>query len=193
MIFEKEELKSYRFDGREDREKIYFKGMFLRIVRAIDFLTAQPEWDGKTICVVGHSQGGGQALVAGGLDSRVTFIGAGVPAICDHTGASIDRVRGWPKLVPLDKKGQPDPNITKVSQYYDSVNFAKRFKGEAILSVGFCDPVCPPSSCYAAYNQLLGKKRMIDKPKMKHAAPPDVTKAFLEAMLAHVKEMKKTP
>ncbi len=42
--------------------------MFLRLQRAIDLLTARAEWDGKVLAVIGHSQGGGQALVAGGLD-----------------------------------------------------------------------------------------------------------------------------
>lgn len=73
------ELKDYRNAGHEDRETCYFKGMFLRLVRAIDFLTSQPEWDGKTLIVYGSSQGGYQAIVAAGLDSRVSYFCAGVP------------------------------------------------------------------------------------------------------------------
>ncbi len=34
------------------------------MIRAIDFLTAQPEWDGRTVIVYGSSQGGFQALAA---------------------------------------------------------------------------------------------------------------------------------
>ena len=34
--------------------------------------------------MVGVSQGGLQAIVAAGLDERVTFFTAGVPAGCDH-------------------------------------------------------------------------------------------------------------
>ena len=64
-------------------------GMFLRLVRAIDFLTSRPEWDGSTVCVSGASQGGGQAIAAAGLDPRVTFIATGVPAICDHSGGAV--------------------------------------------------------------------------------------------------------
>ncbi len=183
-------LKGYPHRGREDRDKVYFKEMFLRMVRAIDFLTAQPEWDGKTVCVVGHSQGGAQALVAGGLDDRVTFIGTGVPAMCDHTGAAVSRVSGWPKFVPKDSKGQADLKITQVSQYYDAVNFAKRCKAEAIMSVGFCDNTCPPTSCYAAYNQLSGNKQIINKIQMGHAAPRDVQKKFFAALLKHAKKTK---
>ena len=67
------ELKDYRSIGRQDREQCYFKGMFLRLIRAIDFLTTQPEWDGKTLIVYGSSQGGFQAFAAAGLDARLPF------------------------------------------------------------------------------------------------------------------------
>ena len=62
-------LKEYRSQGRESRETVYFRGMFLRLVRAIDFLTAQPEWDGRTVIVHGSSQGGAQSIVAAGTRS----------------------------------------------------------------------------------------------------------------------------
>lgn len=183
-------LKGYRHEGRESRDKVYFRGMFLRLVRAIDFLAAQPEWDGKTIAVIGHSQGGGQALVAGGIDDRVTFIATGVPAICDHSGRAAGRINGWPKLVTTLADGKPEPKQLKTGQYVDAVNFASRCKADAIMSVGFIDGTCPPSSCYAAYNLLQGKKQVINKPLMGHAAPADVRAAFFNAILEHVKQQK---
>lgn len=181
-------LKGYPHFGREDRETTYFVGMFLRLIRALDYLTSQPEWDGKTLIVIGHSQGGGQALAAGGLDQRVTFIATGVPAICDHSGRAAGRINGWPKLVTTLPDGSPAGAELKAARYVDAVNFASRTKADAIMSVGFIDVTCPPSSCYAAYNQLKGKKQIINKPLMGHAAPGDVHKAFIDAVKEHVKE-----
>jgi cephalosporin-C deacetylase len=183
-------LNDYRYAGRKSRDTIYFRGMYLRIVRAIDFLTAQPEWDGKTVAAVGHSQGGGQSLVAGGIDDRVTFIAPGVPAICDHSGNSAGRVNGWPKLVPNGADGKPDSKIQIAARYVDAVNFASRCKAEAIMSVGFIDAVCPPSSCYAAYNALLGKKSVINEPLMGHAAPQHIQDAFWARIVEHAKPAK---
>ena len=179
-------LKDYRAAGRESRDTIYFRGMFLRLVRAIDFLAAQPEWDGKHIVVIGHSQGGGQSLVAGGIDHRVTMIAPGVPAICDHSGQVADRINGWPKLVPNGNDGKPDPQILEAARYVDAVNFATRCKADAIMSVGFIDAVCPPSSCYAAYNALKGQKCVINEPMMGHAAPTHIHEAFFKRVLQHV-------
>ncbi len=179
-------LKNYRVAGRESRDTIYFRGMFLRLIRAIDFLTAQPEWDGHHIVVIGHSQGGGQSLVAGGIDSRVTMIAPGVPAICDHSGQVVNRINGWPKLVPTNSDGNPDAQILKAARYVDAVNFASRCKAEAIMSIGFIDAVCPPSSCYAAYNALKGPKSVINEPLMGHAAPTHIHEAFFNRVLHHV-------
>jgi cephalosporin-C deacetylase len=179
-------LNNYRHAGRESRETIYFKGMFLRLVRAIDFLTSQPEWDGKHVVVIGHSQGGGQSLAAGGLDERVTLIAPGVPAICDHSGVAAGRVNGWPKLVPNGSDGKPESQILQAARYVDAVNFAARCKADAIMSVGFIDSVCPPSSCYAAYNALQGEKSIINEPLMGHAAPAHIHAAFFDRVLRHV-------
>jgi len=181
-------LKNYRHDGRESRETVYFRGMFLRLQRAIDFLTSRPEWDGNVLVVTGHSQGGGQSLAAGGLDDRVTMIAPGVPAICDHTGRAAGRVNGWPKLVPTGPDGKPDPTSLEASRYVDAVNFASRCRADAVMSVGFIDTVCPPSSCYAAYNLLRGRKEVINEPLMGHAAPTHIRDAFFQRILDHVKQ-----
>ncbi len=179
------DLKTYRTDGNKNRDEVYFRGMFVRLQRALDFLTAQPEWNGKTLAVIGHSQGGYQALVAGGLDPRVTFIGSGVPAGCDHSGMKADRISGWPKIVALLPDGEPDPVSLEACRYVDAVNFATRCKAEAILSVGFVDRTCPPTSVYAAYNVLTGPKSIVTRPLMPHASPEDVKTEFRLALLKH--------
>jgi len=59
------------YQGMESRSDFYFRGMYLRLIRTLDFLASQPEWDGKRILVIGESQGGGQALAAAGLDKEL--------------------------------------------------------------------------------------------------------------------------
>ncbi len=183
-------LKGYPKFGNESRESCYFLGMFLRVMRALDFLKAQPEWDGKILAVEGSSQGGGQSIAAAGLDPCVTFFAPGVPAICDHTGAAIGRINGWPKLVPNDAAGKPDPKILQVARYFDCVNFATRTKAEAIFSVGFIDTTCAPTSVYAAYNQVSGKKQIVNCPLMGHASSPAVREAFGRAFAEYLKRAK---
>ena len=179
-------MKGYRFEQRSDREKAYFTGMMLRLVRAIDVLTAQPEWDGKHVVVSGTSQGGYQAIAAAGLDARVTFFAAGVPAGCDHSGMLVGRIAGWPKIVPVEE-GKPDMAVIEAARYVDCMNFATRTKAAgAYFTVGFIDNVCPPTSVYAAYNQLTIPKEIYDDIPSGHRHSQAARDGMTKAVLRHV-------
>ncbi|MBU4460405.1 MAG: acetylxylan esterase [Verrucomicrobia bacterium] len=182
------EYKEYRTRGRESRETVVYLGMFLRLVRALDFLTAQPEWDGRTVIVHGTSQGGYQSIVAAGLDPRVSFFAAGVPAGCDHTGFKVGRINGWPKFIATGE--DPPPNVVEAVRYFDAVNFAARAKAPGIVTVGFIDTTCPPTGVYAAYNALSGRKQIFDDIPTGHANSPEAMKAMREAILAHAAAQK---
>ena len=180
-------LKDYRYVGRDSREKCYFLGMYLRLIRGIDFLTSQPEWDGKTVIVYGGSQGGAQAFAAAGLDERVTFFCAAVPAMSDHTGMVAGRIAGWPKLVPT-VDGKPDPKVLEVSRYFDDVNMATRTKAlGAYVTTGFIDTTCPPSSVYAAYNNLKIEKHIWNDIEYGHPYSKEASESMMKAALDFVK------
>jgi cephalosporin-C deacetylase-like acetyl esterase len=168
---------------------VYFLGMFLRLVRAIDFLTAQPEWDGRVVIVHGSSQGGAQSLVAAGLDPRVTFFAAGVPAGCDHTGFKAGRINGWPKFIATGET--PPLNVVEAVRYYDAVNFITRSKAAGIVTVGFIDTTCPPSSVYAAYNAIPGRKQIHMDVAAGHTSTPRAVEAMRNAIVAHVETKRK--
>ena len=155
----KTDLQDYPHQGREDREACYFLGMYLRVQRTLDFLVSQPEWNERDLMVAGFSQGGGQAIVAAGLDPRVTGLMAHEPAMCDHTGFAVGRTSGWPRLVAVGKDG-PRQDMFKTARYFDAMNFAARCKAEAVFTAGFLDSTCPPTSVYAAYNNLRGPKQI---------------------------------
>lgn len=181
------DLKDYRTRGSQSRETIYFHDMFLRLVRSIDFLTAQPEWDGKNVVVYGSSQGGFQAIVAAALDPRVTFFAAGVPAGCDHSAQLLGRIAGWPKFAGANHSEQPDPEILKAASYYDTMNFAARSHAKGcIFTTGFIDRTCPPSSVYATYNQITIPKEIYNDIPSGHQNSPEATSAMVQAVLRAV-------
>ena len=166
-------LRSYYRQNAHDRNKFYFRDMIFRVQRALDYVKSLPEWNGKDLIVYGGSQGGAQALIAGGLDKDVTLIYSFVPALCDHTGflAGNGREAGWPRLIP-QKNGKPTSlSIFKTASYFDAAYFAKRIKGEAYLTVGLIDTTCVPTSVYAAFNNIPGKKKTIEVyPFMGHSS-----------------------
>jgi cephalosporin-C deacetylase-like acetyl esterase len=178
------ELKNYRHRGRESREENYFLGMFLRVIRAIDVLAKQPEWDGRTLVVFGTSQGGAQAIVAAGIDPRVTFFVAGVPAMCDHSGSLVSRVAGWPKFIP-SREIVPESLFQEVS-YYDMMHFAARTKIPGFFTVGFIDTTCPPTSVFAAYNALPAPKEIFHDIAAGHTNTPAAQMRMRAAVERHV-------
>jgi len=169
------ELKNYPFQNSSDKNKYYMKGMILRLMRAIDVMTSFPEWDGKNIVVSGGSQGGAQALIAAGIDPRVSFIYADVPAMCDFGANLVGHYPGWPKPYRVNGKGvfmiaqdhnwennkKGDASIVRNMGYFDAANFAKRIHAEAHLRTGGWDGVCPPTSVFSAYNNIPSKKKSI--------------------------------
>ena len=66
-----------------------------------------------------------------------------------------------------------DQQVLKASGYFDHNYFAKRIKCETYTGTGFVDFVCPPTSVYAAFNNLPEKtKKFIQTtPDAGHGAP----------------------
>ncbi len=186
------ELKDYRTHGRESRETYYFLGMYLRVQRGLDFLTSQPEWDGRTLIIIGGSQGGAQAIVGAALDPRVTYVVAANPAMCDHTGMVAGRIAGWPKLIPIGADGKPDPAVLETSRYFDTVNFAARVKAPLFGWEGFLDVVAPPTTVFAAYDNIPGKKTITNDISHGHQTDPMMWQAISKAVLAHIAEQNKS-
>jgi cephalosporin-C deacetylase-like acetyl esterase len=162
---EEGELKNYFLQGIESRDDYYFRGMYQRLLRAIDFLASQPEWDGKRILVTGESQGGGQSLAAAGLDSRVSAVVALVPAMCDWFGPVVQRKGGWPQ--PYESKASKE-KMQKSLPYFDAANLLKGSKATIFVEIGLIDQTCPATSVYSAVNQSKGKKIIYAVPYRPH-------------------------
>jgi len=162
---EKGELRNYYWYGLESKSDFYFRGMYLRLLRTLDFLTSQPEWDGERILVIGESQGGGQALVAAGLDKRVTAVVATVPAMCDWGGTFVGRTSGWPN--PFNFKGDEE-KMLETLPYFDAAHLLKNSKATVVTEIGFIDKACPSTAIYAAINQTKGKKVVFGVPYRGH-------------------------
>lgn len=182
----KNELKGYQSRGRESRESFYFLGMFLRLMRAVDFLASRPEWDGKHLICVGISQGGAQALAAAGLDARVSAVVATVPGMCDITGPVAGKPAGWPGI----GEGRPEDAQTKAfletARYFDAVNFCARSNAETLMTVGLVDTTCAAPGVFTAFNQLKKPKRMIpvaDKGHHALSSPVRELKAQYDAFI----------
>jgi len=154
-------LSGYFNYNMDDKDRFYYKRVYLGCVRANDFLTSLPQYDGSNLAVTGGSQGGALSIITTALDSRVKSLGAFYPALSDVTGYLFDRAGGWPHY--FDKANRSvNEKKDKIStlSYYDVVNFARRVKVPGYYSWGYNDETCPPTSMYAAYNVISAPKEL---------------------------------
>lgn len=168
----KTNIRHYAHWGKSDRDQFYFKGMYMRVMRALEYVKSLPEWDGKYLIVAGGSQGGAQVLAACALDKDITFARANVPAMCDHSGCLGDRRSGWPALYKAGEV-KTKPEFARCASYYDGAYFAKRIKCPIYINTGFMDTTCPPTSVFAAYNSIPAgvEKAMQTDPQGGHSTP----------------------
>lgn len=149
-------LANYNTNNMEDKDRYYYKRVYVGCVRAVDFIYSLDDFDGKNIGVMGGSQGGALAIVTAGLDERIKYLVSYYPALSDLTGFLHGRAGGWPHLFKNTFTNQPEK--IAASAYFDVVNFARRVKVPGMYSFGFNDNVCPPTSIYAAINVIPGSK-----------------------------------
>ena len=177
-------LSGYPTFNLDERDRYYYRRVYLGCVRANDFLASRPRFDGKTLAVTGGSQGGALSIVTAGLDPRVKLLAAYYPALSDVTGYLNGRAGGWPHMFRESSRRLPG-RIANVG-YYDVVNFARRVKAPGLYSWGYNDEVCPPTSMYAAYGVIPGEKSLLLALETGHFTTPEQVKrvnAWLEERL----------
>jgi cephalosporin-C deacetylase len=169
---EKGALLNYYMQGNASRETAYFRGMFLRAVRAVQYVQGLPEWDQRNLIAYGGSQGGAQALVAAALAPKVSHCFAAAPWLCNFTGVTEGTVpASWPGFIKMNGQEVISKSEASALPYFDPAIFAKRIQVKSVLSVAFCDRASPPASVYVAYNNIPGDKEIIDCVGEAHTGP----------------------
>ena len=175
-------LDGYWLFNFDDREHYYYRRVYLSCVRANDYLTSLPNWDGKGLVVMGASQGGQLSIVTAALDARVTGLSATHPAMCDVAAELHGRAGGWPHPFMPGPDGSPSAQATPAkiltATYYDTANFARRIKVPGYYNWGYNDEVCPPTAAYAAYNLITAPKTLGLTLELGHAYTPEQAEAI---------------
>lgn len=157
--------------GDTDRDTWFGHDMYLRVMRALDFIKSRPEWNRKELVVRGGSLGGIQSIAAAALDPAVTLAIVSVPSGCEYNGYQQGRdaaalYRGKEAVARIEA----DPRRAVTLAYHDGVNLAPRIKCDIYVCTGFADELCTPSSVFAFYNALPAttKKFMSSNPSTGH-------------------------
>lgn len=171
-----DKIKHYESIGNNDRDESYFVRMYLGDYRALDYIADRPDWDGKTLLVMGTSMGGQQSLCVAGLHPKVTDLIVNVPAGCDTNAPLHGRQASYP-FFPSN-----DPKIMETALYVDPVNFARNIHAKSMVAMGFVDTISAPAGIWTAFDLIPGEKEavpMIDSPH-NHQATPEQQRPYTE-------------
>ncbi|WP_344306660.1 acetylxylan esterase [Fodinicola feengrottensis] len=144
--------------GLPDRDNYYYRRVYTDAVRAIEAAASHPAVDTDRIVSCGGSQGGGLALAAGALADGVAAVLADVPFLCHFRRSAELAVDGpYPELVQwCHTHRQLADRAFEALAYFDGAVLAQQARPPALFSVAMRDPICPPSSVFAAYNHYAG-------------------------------------
>ncbi len=149
--------------GIRSPETYYYRRVFTDAVRAVQAAASHPHVDKERIGVTGGSQGGGIAIAAAALAGKAAKIAMpDVPFLCDYRRATtIVDTAPYSEITSFLKthRGQSQ-QIYNTLDYFDGVNFAPRITARCLFSIALMDTVCPPSTCFGAFNRIKAKKEV---------------------------------
>lgn len=180
--------RNYASIGNTDREASYFLNMYLRDTRAIDFIRQHPNWDGRTIVIMGTSMGGQQSFATAGLNPGViTAMVVNVPSGANIAGDRSGQRAGYPNW------NATDPAVASTAAYFDTMSFAPDITAAAIVAPGFIDVTSPPYGIIAAFNQIKGAKELVPMVESDHNhITPQKQNGWLERSRAALEELRTT-
>ena len=147
--------------GIGSRETYYYRRVFTDAACAVHAARELPGVDPDRIVLKGGSQGGGITIAAAALAPE-GVVGAliDVPFLCDIArAAALAEEPPYTELrrylaIHRDRVGQ----VLDVLRYFDGVVLSQRATVPSLWSVGLMDVVCPPETCFAAYDAWAGEK-----------------------------------
>lgn len=155
-------LPGFMTQGIGRPETYYYRRVYTDAVRAIEAARSHPLVDPGRIAVSGGSQGGGLAIAAAGLVPDVAVCMPDVPFLCHFSravtltdNAPFSEIAGYLRIHRTCVA-----EVMHTLEYFDGLHFAARAQAPALFSVALMDPVCPPSTVYAAYNHYAGPKEI---------------------------------
>lgn len=151
--------------GILDPEDHYYRRLFTDAVRAVEAARALPGVDPSRVAICGASQGGGITLAVAGLVPDLVAVMPDVPFLCHFRRATeITASDPYGEIVRyLSVHRDHVQAVFRTLSYLDGVSFARRANADALFSVGLMDPICPPSTVYAAYNSYGSRAAATDR------------------------------
>ncbi|MDP4098371.1 acetylxylan esterase [Paenibacillus sp. P96] len=163
-------VKGWVTQGILSKDTCYYKAITIDAIKAVNWVSEQPDVDSAKIAVCGASQGGGLALMVSALSRKPSVAVANIPNMCHmdfgilNSTSSLSEAAEFVHRFPehLDK-------VLNTLSYFDMLNLGSRITIPVMVSVGLKDTVCMPETVFAAYNRMTTEKHIEVYPFTGHA------------------------
>ena len=153
-----------------DKDSYYYRGAFMDVVRAVDFMGSRATSDMSHLFAEGSSQGGALSYAAAALSNYpFTAIAPNVAFLGDFP--DYFKIVDWPASTAktaAKNAGLTDEQMYAFLSYFDTKNLATRIHCAVLATSGLLDGTCPPHTNIAPYN-------LIDNPDKEYHFYPNMT------------------
>jgi cephalosporin-C deacetylase len=171
-----------------DPDKLYYRSVYLDTAQLASIVMAMPEVDAARVGALGGSQGGGLTLACAALTPTLKRAAPVYPFLCDYQRVwemdlakdAYDELKTY--FRNFDPRHEREGEIFTRLGYIDNQHLAPRIRAEVLMPVGQVDTVCPPSTQFAAYNRIPGKKSYLLYPDFGHEGLPGANDRIYEFM-----------
>ncbi len=161
--------------GLLDPISFIYRGIVADCVRAAEALTHLTGFE--RIGVLGHSQGGGLALITASLaPERVGAVGCMIPFLTHFAWSLRHRPSTGPYREVYDFVAEHPQSRAAVERslgYLDTLHHAPRVQAPILVSVGLKDTTCQPPTVYALFERLQNTRSLLVLPDVGHEHAPD--------------------
>jgi cephalosporin-C deacetylase len=174
--------------NEDNPAKLLFRNIFLDTAQLANVVMQFPEVDPERVGATGGSQGGALTLTCAALEPRIRRAAPVYPFLCDYRRVwemdlakeAYEELRSF--FRQFDPNHQREEEIFMRLGYIDVQNLAKRVRAKVLMGVGLMDPICPPSTFFAAYNKLTCEKDIVVYPDFGHEGLPGLNDKVLAFM-----------
>jgi cephalosporin-C deacetylase len=144
--------------GITSPDTYYYRRVYVDALRMLEVAQQSSFVDPARLAVTGGSQGGGITIAAAGLAAlsgiELAAAAPDVPFLC-HFQRALEITDAFPygEITQFLAGWRDQVEVAyRTLGYFDGVNLGRRATAPSLFSVGLMDPVCPPSTVFAAYN-----------------------------------------
>lgn len=151
----------------EGKEKLAYRAIFLDTVQLARIVMGLEDIDSERVGVKGYSQGGALAITCAALEPSISFVAPVYPFLSDYKRVwdmDLDQ-QAYSELRTYFRNYDPmhirEREIFETLAYIDVTNLAARIKGKVLMTITLMDNICPPSTQFSIYNNIISEKELL--------------------------------